>query len=97
MGYYEAAKLNIPVLVDGVTHGSFLPMLETDLREIDTLASIFYDLPIIIAHLGGEHLYAMVDICRQRSGTCFWMLSTWIPEFEHKSNIKRAVGSDKCN
>ncbi len=64
---YEAAKLKIPVLIDGVTHGSFLPMLDTDLREIDTYASIFYDLPIIIAHLGGEYLYDVVDICRQRS------------------------------
>ena len=79
---YEAAKLNIPVLVDGVTHGSFLPMLDTDLREIDALASIFYDLPIIVAHLGGEYLYAMVDICRQRSNV-FLDLS-WVPEFEHK-------------
>ncbi len=89
---YEAAKLNIPVLVDGVTHGSFLPMLETDLREIDTLASIFYDLPIIVAHLGGEHLYAMVDICRQRSNV-FLDLS-WIPEFEHKQYQGR---SDRIN
>ncbi len=84
---YEAAKLNIPVVIDGVRHGSFLPFMETDLREIDTYASIFYDLPIIVAHLGGEHLYDMVDICRQRSNV-FLDLS-WIPEFEQKHYAHR--------
>jgi len=79
---YEAARLNIPVVIDGVTQGSYLPIRENDLREIDTYASIFYDLPIIVAHLGGEYLYDMVDICRQRPNV-FLDLS-WIPEFEQK-------------
>lgn len=85
---YEAAKLNIPVLIDGVTQGSLLPMLETDLRQIDSYASIFYDLPIIIAHLGGKYLYDMVDICRQRSNV-FLDLS-WIPDYEEKTYHGRA-------
>lgn len=79
---YEAARLNIPVVIDGVMQGSYLPKQDCDLREVDTYASIFYDLPIIVAHLGGEHLYDMVDICRQRSNV-FLDLS-WIPEFEQK-------------
>ena len=73
----------IPVVIDGVTQGSFLPTIANDLREIDTYASIFYDLPIIVAHLGGEYLYEMVDICRQRANV-FLDLS-WIPEFEQKN------------
>lgn len=85
---YEAAKLSIPVLFDGVTHGSILPMNETDLREIDTYASIFYDLPIIVAHLGGEYLYDMVDICRHRSNV-FLDLS-WIPDYEERMYKGRA-------
>jgi hypothetical protein len=84
---YEAAKLNIPVLFDGVIQGSFLPATETDLRIIDTYASIFYDLPIIVAHLGGEYLYDMVDICRQRSNV-FLDLS-WMPYFEQKHYHER--------
>ncbi len=79
---YEAAKLRIPVVIDGVTQGSYLPLKDNDLREIDTYASIFYDLPIIVAHLGGEYLYDMVDICRHRSNV-FLDLS-WIPDFEQK-------------
>ncbi|GAK48961.1 hypothetical protein U14_00178 [Candidatus Moduliflexus flocculans] len=79
---YEAARLNIPVVIDGVRHGSSLPALEADLREIDAYASIFYDLPIIIAHLGGEYLYDMVDIARQRPNV-FLDLS-WIADFEAK-------------
>ena len=89
---YEAAKLNIPVVIDGVTQGSFLPAHETDLREIDTYASIFYDLPIIVAHLGGEYLYDLVDICRHRPNV-FLDLS-WIPEFEQKNYQYRA---DRAN
>jgi predicted TIM-barrel fold metal-dependent hydrolase len=85
---YEAAKLRIPVAIDGVSQGSHLPMLENDLRIIDTYASIFYDLPIIVAHLGGEYLYDMVDICRQRSNV-FLDLS-WIPEFEQRNYQERA-------
>ncbi len=85
---YEAAKLNIPILIDGVTQGSLLPMTETDLREIDAYASIFYDLPIIVAHLGGEYLYDMVDICRHRSNV-FLDLS-WIPAYEQKTYQGRA-------
>jgi predicted TIM-barrel fold metal-dependent hydrolase len=85
---YEAARLRIPVVIDGVTQGSYLPMQENDLREIDTYASIFYDLPIIVAHLGGEYLYEMVDICRHRSNV-FLDLS-WIPEFEQKNYQGRA-------
>jgi len=77
---YEAAKLNIPVVIDGVTQGSYLPIKDNDLREIDTYASIFYDLPIIVAHLGGEYLYDMVDICRHRPNV-FLDLS-WIHDFE---------------
>lgn len=84
---YEAARLNIPVVIDGVTQGSYLPRTENDLREIDTYASIFYDLPIIVAHLGGEYLYDMVDICRQRSNV-FLDLS-WIPDFEQKYYLAR--------
>lgn len=79
---YEAAKLTIPVVIDGVTQGSYLPLKENDLREIDKYASIFYDLPIIVAHLGGEHLYDMVDICRHRPNV-FLDLS-WIPDFENR-------------
>ncbi len=84
---YEAAKLNIPVLIDGVTRGGVLPMTESDLREIDTYASIFYDLHIIVAHLGGEYLYDMVDICRHRSNV-FLDLS-WIPDYEQKTYAGR--------
>ncbi len=80
---YEAAKLNIPVLIDGVIQGSQLPLSEIDLRQIDTYASIFYDLPIIVAHLGGEYLYDMVDICRQRSN--FFLDLSWIPYYEEKT------------
>lgn len=79
---YEAAKLNIPVVIDGVSQGSYLPAKENDLREIDTYASIFYDLPIIVAHLGGEYLYDMVDICRQRSNV--FLDISWSPDFEQK-------------
>jgi len=79
---YEAAKLNIPVVIDGVIQGSYLPAHDTDLREIDTYAAIFYDLPIIVAHLGGEYLYDMVDICRHRPNV-FLDLS-WIADFEQK-------------
>ena len=84
---YEAARLNIPVVIDGVTQGSYLPITENDLREIDTYASVFYDLPIIVAHLGGEYLYDMVDICRQRPNV-FLDLS-WIPDFEQKYYLDR--------
>ena len=89
---YEAARLNIPVVIDGVTQGSYLPIKDNDLREIDTYASIFYDLPIIVAHLGGEYLYDMVDICRHRPNV-FLDLS-WIPEFEQRYYQGR---SDRIN
>ena len=79
---YEAARLNIPVVIDGVRHGNSIPALEADLREIDAYASIFYDLPLIVAHLGGEYLYDMVDISRQRPNV-FLDLS-WIHDFEAK-------------